>query len=356
MPERIVVAMSGGVDSSVTAALLKERGYEVIGAFMYNGLAQGIHPDELHEPIGENPSWASDVKRVTAKLDVELNILNLVDEFGAVVNYFVEEYNRGRTPNPCVFCNRRMKFGKLLEFADSVGATHIATGHYARLIKDPDGRTLLARALDHSKDQSYALCQLTQDQLSRAMFPLGETEKTQTRKLSKKLGLDVHEKAESQDICFVPHGAYTQLLESIKPGSIKAGQIVTAAGEVVGVHKGYQHYTIGQRRGLGVAFGYPVYVVAIDAENNRVIIGPEKELERSELTASLVNWIVCPPASPFEANVKIRYSHPGEPATVEPIGEDRVRVRFHQPVKSITPGQIAAFLDGDIIMGGGWID
>jgi len=354
MSVRVIVAMSGGVDSSVAASLLKSNGCEVIGVFMRMGeIAGGARGPR--RPCCSLES-AEDARAVARKLDIRFYVMNYRDDFRALVEDFMDEYGRGRTPNPCVLCNSRLKFGKMMDFARAMEAGFVATGHYARVERAASGRFLLRKAVDLSKDQSYALFCLNQEQLSRVLFPLGGIEKKETRRIARDLGLPVHQKAESQDICFVPDGDYPALIESLRPGSLKEGQIVTLDGRVVGRHRGYQCYTIGQRRGLRVAFGRPMYVVRIEAGSNRVVVGEDADLARSELIASNVNWICAAPSAPFKASVKLRYSHAGAPASVEPVSANRVRVVFDDSQRAVTPGQAAVFYDADVVLGGGWIE
>ncbi|MBL9128990.1 MAG: tRNA 2-thiouridine(34) synthase MnmA, partial [Verrucomicrobiales bacterium] len=274
-----------------------------------------------------------------------------------VIRYFADEYRAGRTPNPCVMCNEKLKFGTLIRRARQLGAEYVATGHYARVEKDEaSGRFLLKRGRDLRKDQSYFLFSLRQDQLARTRFPLGDLTKADTREIARDSALKTADKEESMEICFVPDNDYGRFLEQSKLVSRHRGEIVDRHGKVLGHHDGIEFFTIGQRRGLGIAAPHPLYVLDLDAANNRVIVGGEADLERDALVVERCNWIYTevPPAS-LEALVKIRYNHPGTRATVRPASDGTAEVRFHEPQRAITPGQACVFYDGDLVLGGGWI-
>ncbi|HUT32755.1 MAG TPA: tRNA 2-thiouridine(34) synthase MnmA [Planctomycetota bacterium] len=335
---RIAVAMSGGVDSSVSAALLKEAGHEVLGLFMR--LAS--------EPAG--------ARRVAEHLGIAFEAVDFTGQREALIAYFCSEYDAGRTPNPCVVCNRRNKFGRLLDHARALGAERLATGHYVRLA-EREGRRVLRRGLDPTKDQSYVLSRLTQDQLGQALFPLGELRKEDVRRMARERGLPVHEGGESQDICFVPGGDYVALLRERIPDRIRPGPILDTSGRVLGEHPGCQCFTIGQRQGLRVALGSPRYVVRIDRQANAVVIGTREELERTTMLVSDVNWMAfAEPPARIEAAVQVRYNHRPVPAAIEPLPDGSARVTFARPETAITPGQAAVFYDGEIVLGGGWIE
>ena len=335
---KIAVAMSGGVDSSLTAALLAEEGHEVVGLFMR---------------MAGDPA---DAQRVADQLGIPLEIVDFGAELDALIAYFCSEYDAGRTPNPCVRCNRVNKFGRLLACARGLGCEKLATGHYVRLSHE-DGRWRLRRGLDRSKDQSYVLCLLAQEQLARALFPLGERRKDEVRRMARDRGLPAHESKESQDICFVPEGDHVALLRERLGDSIAPGPILDTSGRVLGEHPGCQCFTIGQRRGLRVALGSPRYVVRIDRAANAVVIGTRDELQRATMTVSQINWLsIPPPTEPFDALVQIRYQHTAAPARIEPLPGHAARVAFTQPESAVTPGQVAALFDGDLLLGGGWIE
>jgi tRNA-specific 2-thiouridylase len=354
MKKRVVVAMSGGVDSSVAACLLKEQGYEVIGATMR--LWKG---DDTNNPTGCcGVLHVEDARRVAQQIGIPFYVFNLEEEFERdVIRYFCDEYRKGRTPNPCILCNERVKFGAFAGKALGLEADYLSTGHYARLDHEKGaGRILLKRGLDRKKDQSYVLFSLSQDQLRRALFPLGEFRKEAVRRKALDLGLRVHDKPESQEVCFIEEDSYHSFLQERLKGAIDPGPILDRAGKVLGTHKGVMFYTIGQRRGLGMARGVPLYVIGIDRGKNAIIVGEEQDVFADTFTVDSLNWIVIPrEKSPFTAEVKIRYNHPGSGAVLSMTGDAELEVRFSTPQKAITPGQAAVFYDGDTVLGGGWI-
>jgi len=354
--EKVIVAMSGGVDSSVAAHLLKEAGYEPLGVFMCAGLADagpGGGPKRCC-----SPDDSADARRVAQRLGIPFSVLRFAEDFERLIDHFCEEYGRGRTPNPCIRCNRDLKFGRLFEYADALGARYVATGHYAR-VEWEAGRWRLKRGRDREKDQSYFLFSIHQDRLERVRLPLGEMTKAQVRRLARDLGLPVHDKAESQDICFV-RGTVGDLVRERRPDLVRPGPVLDLAGRPLGRHAGIVHFTVGQRRGLGVALGEPRYVVAIRAGDAAVIVGPAEALRRGGLLADGVVWHEPVPAEPVRAEVQIRYRHPAAPGwltRLEPSadGGERADVRFDSPQSAVTPGQAAVFYRDDRVLGGGWI-
>ena len=365
---KIAVAMSGGVDSSAAAAMLKEAGHELIGFTMQLwNQRRGLSVDEDGEPLPSRCCSLDDVydaRRVAEDLGFPFYVLNLEREFERdVVEPFVRSYLEGETPIPCVACNSRLKFASLDRTALAVGCERVATGHYARVrFDETTKRYQLLRGLDRRKDQSYFLWELTQDQLSRALFPLGEKRKTEVRDVARRHGLYVAEKRESQEICFVPDGDYAGFIERYleaegREGERPArGEIVDTKGRVVGEHEGVHRYTVGQRRGLGVSRRLPLYVVRVEAERERVVVGEAEELLSCEFTAAGVNWVAFDnPTEPVRADVRVRYRHEEAPATITPEGFGRVRVRFDEAQRAVTPGQAAVFYRGEEVLGGGWI-
>ncbi|MBR6014388.1 MAG: tRNA 2-thiouridine(34) synthase MnmA [Selenomonadaceae bacterium] len=341
--KKVVVAMSGGVDSALTAALLLEKNFEVIGVTML------LFGDE-------NQSFISDAKKVADHLGIEFHVADFREEFRKnVMNYFAEEYLNGRTPNPCVCCNKKIKFGKLFEVAESLNADFFATGHYARIIFE-DGRYKLKKATDLKKDQSYVLYNLTAEKLSKILLPLGEFSKDETRSLAEKLNLPVAHKKDSQEICFVPNDDYKNFLQNFSPNSaaFRAGEIIDTSGKVLGSHNGFANYTIGQRKGLGIAAENPLYVVKIDAENNKVVVGKNEEVFSKILTAENIHWIYKPDFTKiFDA--KIRYGFRTAACKIFEQ-ENFLHIEFLENQRAITPGQSIVFYDGDEVIGGGIIN
>ncbi len=352
---RVVVGLSGGVDSSATAALLLEQGYDVVGVTLklwaHDCLA-------LAEDKCCGPQAIADARAVCHKLGIPYYPVDEADEFKRqVVQYFAAEYKAGRTPNPCVLCNQHLKFGRLIQRAEQLGAQYVATGHYARLEKSPDGaRVLLKRGRDLRKDQSYFLFSLRQEQLARTLFPLGDRTKMEARALARGRNFRTADKEESMEICFVPDNDYGKFLQQAKLVQKHSGEIVNLEGRVLGTHDGIEFYTIGQRRGLGISSTKPLYVIELDAARNRVVVGDDSALVRDQFIAERCNWIAFDaPQADFETTVKIRYNHPGAPATVTPVPGGSARVRLHVPQRAITPGQAAVFYQDDLVLGGGWI-
>ncbi|NOZ40579.1 MAG: tRNA 2-thiouridine(34) synthase MnmA [Planctomycetes bacterium] len=387
---RVVLAMSGGVDSSVAAHLLLEQGHEVIGVFMRHGHQSPVACDVGNEagdglarlPIVDisrqkrldhkqgccTAADAEDARRVADRLAIPFYALNLDQEFSRIIDYFVDEYTAGRTPNPCVQCNNWIKFGKLFDYADSVDAQFVATGHYAKLSDtqqprcnaSPEPAPALLRGRDTAKDQSYVLFGIQRKFLSRMMLPVGDYEKPEIRRIAATLGMNVAEKKDSQEICFVTQGRYDEFIRGQRQISGQeidtTGELVMTDGTVVGQHAGIEGFTIGQRKGLGVALGEPKFVVRIEPETRRVVLGDREELGSKGLTASETNWLVDKEMIPQQCQVQIRYNAPPVPATVELLPQSRLHITFNEPQFGVAPGQAVVCYDGDRTLGGGWIE
>lgn len=368
--------MSGGVDSSVAAHLLLEAGHDVVGVFMRHGeesvsacaidgkpiasLLPIVQERADHKQGCCSASDAADARRVADRLNIPFYALNLQAEFRQIIDYFVDEYTRGRTPNPCVMCNNWLKFGRLFDYADSIGAEFVATGHYARLEHRP-GETLpaLCKGVDDGKDQSYVLFGIAKELLPRMLLPVGDYYKPKIREIAASLGLRVAEKKDSQEICFVTSGKHDEFVRARRGEVDMSGEIVTTTGAVVGMHPGIERFTIGQRKGMGVAMGEPYFVVRIEPDTRRVVIGKKEDLARRELTAHRSNWLIntAPrPGESFHCTAKIRYNSQRHAAVVEVLEDDRLRVTFDEPRYGIAPGQAVVCYDGDRVLGGGWIE
>jgi len=364
--QRVVCGMSGGVDSSATAALLLEQGYEVVG------ITLKLWPQDCVNRAEDKccgPQAVTDARAVCHKLDIPYYLIDEAAEFQKhVIQYFADEYKAGRTPNPCVMCNQNLKFGRLIDRADQLGrreenpSDKAESGKRKAEIEQSlntsvaTGRYLLKRGRDLRKDQSYFLFSLRQDQLARAIFPLGEKTKSDTREVARHCQLKTADKEESMEICFVPDNNYGGFLQAANLVQKHRGDIVDLHGHVLGQHDGIEFYTIGQRKGLGITTPKPVYVVELDAENNRVVVGDDSALDRDEFVADRCNWHPFDKLTePIEVTAKIRYNHPGTPATVTPLENNAVRVKLHTPQRAITPGQAAVFYQDDLVVGGGWI-
>ncbi len=354
MRSKAVVAMSGGVDSSVAAAALLDQGYEVIGVFLDTGVESGriLNGTPEGSPC---PPTAEHVQRIGDRLGIHVDVLERHASFQGIVRAFVDEYVRGRTPNPCVLCNERFKFVHLLEHADEIGAEVLATGHYARALRH-DGAASLARGLDRQKDQSYYLFRIGGRVLSRLRLPMGEMTKDRARERARALGLPVLDRPESQDVCFASRFPYVELVRRYHPDALQAGQVCEVGGRVVGEHAGLANYTIGQRHGLGIALGRPMYVAALDPSSNVVTLGEREALLQRRLTAVGSSWQIDPPTGSFRARAQIRYRHEAAWATVTAVDRDHMDVVFDEPQWAITPGQAVVVYDGEIVLGGGWIE
>lgn len=361
--------MSGGVDSSAAAVLLQRQGYDVVGVFMRHGeesaesckLEDGS-PNPLlpilqgrtdHKQGCCSASDAMDARRVADKLDIPFYALDMQADFSRIVDYFVDEYTHGRTPNPCVQCNNWIKFGRLFDYADSVGAEFVATGHYARL-EDRDGEIALLRGVDSSKDQSYVLAGIDRRYLKRMLLPIGNYLKPDIRVLAGEAGLRVADKRDSQEICFVTSGKH-QLFVRARSKVSTAGNFVDTSGRVLGQHEGIEAFTIGQRKGLGIALGEPAFVVRIDPQTHDVVLGTRDDLLSPQLTASGVNWLVDTPTAPFEGLAQIRYNSSAVPARIAPLECQQFQVDFQEPASGVAPGQLCVAFEGDRVLGGGWI-
>ncbi|MGA1044720.1 MAG: tRNA 2-thiouridine(34) synthase MnmA [Phycisphaerales bacterium] len=377
---KVLLAMSGGVDSSVAAALLQDAGPEVVGCFMRLGdpeEPEGLVADETAPSAACDEGGcatggrrrkqgccsvndAADARIVAARLGVPLYVMNFRRDFGRVIDYFVGEYNAGRTPNPCVRCNDWLKFGRLHEHAEALGCTHVASGHYARIRRDADGHATLRRGLDAAKDQTYALFGIRRDRIGRTLFPIGELHKPEVRRIAERRGLPVFDKPDSQEICFVPDHDYAGLVARRSPESVAPGRILDDAGRVLGEHPGHQHFTIGQRRRLGVASSIPLYVLAKDPRSNEIVVGPKERLRCGGALAADVNWLAGdPPAEWRRCTAQWRLHGEAASAQVRVIdreGSPAIEVLFDEPQEMLAPGQAIVCYDEDVVLGGAWID
>ncbi len=352
---RVVVAMSGGVDSSVAAALLAQAGYDVVGMMMRLWSEPALGGAEHNRCC--TPTQMSDARRIADQLGIPFYVLDTKDVFRAtVVQYFIDQHRAGYTPNPCLECNRQIRFDWLLRNALALDADYLATGHYARISPDGAGGWLLRQGLDSGKDQSYVLSVLGQAQLAQTLFPVGEYPKTEVRQLAAELGLNVAGKKDSQDLCFLGKADYRDFLRLHAPDLMRPGPIVTQSGAVLGQHQGLSNYTIGQRKGLGISHSEALYVLAMNPYKNALVVGTRAELGRDTLLAEGLNWVSGQaPTAPFRAAVKIRYRAQPQPAYIEPLEDGRIQVQFDSPQRDITPGQAAVLYQGDVCLGGGLI-
>lgn len=353
----VVVGMSGGVDSSVAAWLLKEQGYDVIGVTMQIWQDEDA---EVQEAEGGccGLSAVDDARRVAMDLGIPYYVMNFKEEFRKnVMDYFAGEYVEGRTPNPCIACNRHVKWESLLRRSMAIGADYIATGHYAQIDRLPGGRYSLKTSVTAAKDQTYALYNLTQEQLSHTLMPVGSYHKEEIRDMAERLGLPVAHKPDSQEICFIPDHDYASFIEEYTGRELPPGNFVDLDGNVLGRHRGITHYTVGQRKGLNLSVGRPVFVVEIRPETNEVVIGDNQDVFTNVLRCDKLNWMAVDGlhGKSMDVLAKIRYSHKGSPCTIREIGNDMVECRFHEPVRAVTPGQAVVFYDGDYVAGGGTI-
>ena len=366
---RVVLAMSGGVDSSAAAVLLHRQGYEVIGLFMRSGETEksscAVTTAESLLPVLNAPTHkqgccsaedAADARRVADQLGIPFHSLNFQDSFRRIKDYFAEEYIAGRTPNPCVQCNNWLKFGKLWDFAQQVGADHIATGHYAQIRRDSvTGVHSLHCGADPGKDQSYVLFGIRRSLLDRILLPVGSFQKPDIRQLAEEAGLRVAQKKDSYEICFVPNDDYVGFLKTHYDLNDTKGDFVDTSGNVLGQHAGYENYTVGQRKGLGITFGEPRFVLRVNAKKRQVVLGTRADLATSELRINGLNWLVDRPDSPWTCQVKARYQQTSRPCTVDITGDDEATITMHEPLPGVAPGQAAVLYDGDKVLGGGWI-
>ena len=354
--KRVVVAMSGGVDSSVAAALLVEQGYEVIGMMMR------LWAEESIAGHGHNrcctPEQMNDARRIADKIGIPFYVLDTKDVFrNTVVEYFIDQHRQGVTPNPCIECNRHIRFNYLFENAMALDADYLATGHYAQIMRGEDGLYQLRMGADPAKDQSYVLCVLDQHHMAHTLFPIGGISKPEVRQLAAKFGLPTASKQDSQDLCFLGDGDYRRFLRDFAPEMMQPGPIVLKNGEVLGEHIGLANYTIGQRKGLGITYNEPLYVIATNPYRNALIVGTQSDLGETELYAKRMNWLDgVTPVETFEADVKIRYKAKPTRALIHPLDDGRVHIQFDEPLRDITPGQGAVIYDGDQCIGGGIIE
>jgi tRNA-specific 2-thiouridylase len=354
---RVVVAMSGGVDSSVAAALLVEQGYDVVGMMMRLWSDESFGGGAAYNRCC-TPDQMNDARRIADKLGIPFYVLDTKEVFrNTIVEFFVDQHRAGVTPNPCMECNRHIRFTWLLNNALALDAQYLATGHYVRRIEDDNGRFFIKRGVDEHKDQSYVLSVLGQEQLKHALFPVGEYSKPEVRQIAERFGLPTASKKDSQDLCFLGNGNYRDFLIKHAPDTMIPGPIVRKNGDVIGEHSGLVNYTIGQRKGLGVTSPEPLYVIGMNPYRNALIVGVREDLGSDRLTANRMNWATGNvPLEPFRAEVKIRYKAEAMPALVEPLGDDRMGVTFNEPLRDITPGQGAVVYDGDVVLGGGIIE